>query len=81
MEGMGWIKYLMKCFCGWYPWMRMWGDEKGRKENERRRGEGGIYTLGRHVTWKLEGVTWVRDEGVLQVTPHYATSPLQLSAL
>lgn len=47
MECMGWIKYLIKCFGGWYPWMRMWGDEKGRKKNERKRGEGGIYTLGR----------------------------------
>lgn len=61
--------------------MRRWGDEKGRKKNERRRGEGGIYTLGRSVTWKLEAVTWVGDEGVLHVIPHYATSPLQLSAL
>jgi hypothetical protein len=37
MEGMGWIKYLMKCFCGWYPWIGC-GE---MKREERKMGQGG----------------------------------------
>lgn len=52
--------------------MRMWRDEGGSKKKTRG-GEVGVFILqgsGVALAW-----------GVLQVTPHFSTSPLQLLAL